>query len=300
MRQYLVAVALIRLLFAQNVAAQNLKFEVASVKPNKSGNVADSITTTGCRFVATNLTLKGLINIAYRPPNGQLRRDEVIGGPAWIDTDRFDVQAKPADALPSLRQSDLQAMLQSLLEERFQLKLHREMREIAVYNLVIGKDPPKIKLSEDQTQPDASRVSCTRPAAISGDLGRVTPEPLQRGMVKMTGVSVNAGAITMSIGANSAPLPDFTNLLKAYAGRPVLDKTNLKGLYDFNLRFSLENSGSRSGDPGAVGQQVVRGGDPSGETLLPAIQRQLGLKLESAKEPVQVLVIDSVQRPSEN
>lgn len=185
-----------------NVAGQKLSFEVASVKPSRS-DLANSISTSGCRFLGRNVTFRVLLNFGYRPPNGQLRSNEVIGGPSWVDTDRFDVEATPEDTVSSLRESEMQAMVQSLLKDRFQLHTHRETRELPVYDLTIDKDGLKIKLSENQTQPQTAPEFCTKvtsntapsPPSQASEAARANREPLPRGVVKMTGASVTAGQL---------------------------------------------------------------------------------------------------------
>jgi uncharacterized protein (TIGR03435 family) len=166
------------------------QFEVASVKRNESGDRRSGVGANGTRnnvdrFVATNASLRMLVLYAYP----QLRSDEVVGGPAWIDSDRFDVEARPEHSNEPIPLDKVQLMLQSLLMERFQLKTHIETRDLAVYNLAIAKDPPKIKLSEDQTEPPP-------PTPASPD------SPLQRGAAIVAkdeqGLSLSGRAVPIS------------------------------------------------------------------------------------------------------
>jgi uncharacterized protein (TIGR03435 family) len=101
--------------------------------------------------MATNVTLRPILKLAFRPPSGQLFDYQLIGAPQWIDEDHFDIEARPDGERPIAREQ-FQLMLQGLLEDRFRLKTHHEMRELPVYNL-ISKNRPKIQLSEDQTPP---------------------------------------------------------------------------------------------------------------------------------------------------
>ena len=175
-------------------------------------------------------------------------------------------------------------MVQSLLEDRFHLKVHREMRDLPVYNLVIAKGGLKMKPSADQTAPDPRQrfIDFTSPAAEVA--------PLPRGAMRVAkgpGISV----LTAKSIATSALV---NNLLQGQSDRIVFDKTGLKELFDIDLRFSNE------GDPPlSPGTDAPPPSDPSGPSLFTAIQ-ELGLKLEPDKAPLEVIVIDSVSKPTEN
>jgi Protein of unknown function (DUF3738) len=138
---------------SQTPPTQKPSFEVVSVKLNRSGQDGGSIRPSGDRLIATNVTLKNLLNFAFSPSKGQFLNQQIIGGPAWIDTDRFDVEAKLEGGGPSLPPEQLRDMLQALLEDRFQLKARRDSRELPIYNLVVTKGGGP-KLSQDQTPPD--------------------------------------------------------------------------------------------------------------------------------------------------
>jgi uncharacterized protein (TIGR03435 family) len=184
--------------------------------------------------------------------------------------------------------------VQSLLEDRFQLRTHYEMRELPVYNLVVGKNGAKIKLSEDQTP--------TNPADQRGTPFNPSARP-PRGTMRVTGMpSPSTQTILLTISATALPLSQFINVLQDYAGRPVVDKSGITGLFDLRLQFALETPSILSSAAPPTGGQVAPAlaSDPPGPSLFTAIQEQLGLKLDSAREPVQVLVIDNVQKPSEN
>jgi uncharacterized protein (TIGR03435 family) len=164
-------------------------------------------------------------------------------------------------------------MLQSLLEDRFQLKKRHEMREEPVYELTVAKNGSKMKLSSDQRSPqtlDAPTVA----------------DPIPRGRMVIRGTTLEGKAI---------PIAALVSILADIAKRPIINKTGLSGLYDFRLEWSLDSglATDQNGQPAAPP-------NASGPSLTTAIQEQLGLKLESARRPVEVLVIDSVQRPSEN
>jgi bla regulator protein blaR1 len=174
----------------------------------------------------------------------QLRDHQVAGGPGWIDSEPFDISAK-AEVPASY--DEIRIMLQTLLADRFQLKFHRETKEQPVYALVLAKNGPKLQ------------------------------------EVKNEGRGVGSGA-RGRINGNGADMATLATVLADKLGRSVIDRTGLKGVYDFLLTWTPDE---------------VRADDP-GPSLFTAIQEQLGLKLESTKGPVEVLVIDHAEKPSEN
>jgi uncharacterized protein (TIGR03435 family) len=210
-----------------------------------------------------------------------------VGGPGWIDSDLWDIEAKaPEGSVPPGTilgfPPQMVVMLQSLLEDRFQLKLHRETREAPVYDLTIAKGGSKLKLSEDQTPP-------SMPERGGPPL---QPRTVPRGGMKMVNGDFEASALSFD---------DFARALAAlYLHRPVNDKTGLKGLYDIKLRWTPDPAIGASVGPGGPVAPAPPSGDPPGPDIFTAIQEQLGLRLESAKGPVEFFVIDSAQRPSGN
>ena len=273
-------------IFSQGPGQAKPSFEVATVKPNASGdNRVAIMRQPGGRFVSTGISLKMLMGFAYR-----VRDFQISGGPNWITTDRWNIEGKaeegsipPPTGPPDPNVPDpLSLMVQSLIEERFQLKMHRETKELPVYDLVAAKGGPKIKLSEDQ--------SPFRPP----ERGAPPLPPVQRGGPMPRG-SMRMGRGELE--ANGVPLANFIQTLSQQLGRPVIDKTELKGLYDIKLQWTPE-----------LGQGLVVPGGPepppppadAGASIFTAVQEQLGLRLESTKGPVEVLVIDSVQKPTEN
>lgn len=276
------------LLIAQTTGGNKPAFEVATIKRNTAvqggSRQGDQ---PGGRFSATRVTLRTLMGFAKYPGGGS-----ILGGPNWMDSDLWDVEAKAAEGSvqPRPRILDLNApagtiqlMVQSLLEERFQLKVHIETREQPVYELTIAKSGAKAKLAEDQSPP-------------------VMPEP---GSPPFPAGAIPRGAMRMGRGdfADSAISMDVlaSALAALYVGRPVINRTGLKGFYDIHLQW-VPDPATNAGpfQPGAP----TAGPDPavesSGLSIFTAIQEQLGLKLESAKGPVDVLIIDHVERPSEN
>ena len=259
-------------------------FEVATIKQNTAVQGRSRLgDPPGGRFVAIRINLRTLIGAAYQgnPPTGQLS-----GGPSWIDSDLWDIEAKaPEGSVPPGTTfgfpPKMVLMLQSLLEERFQLKLHRETRESAVYDLTIAKGGSKLNLSEDQTPP-----------AMPGNGAPLQPGTIPRGAMKMVNGDFEASALSFG---------DFSKALATlYLHRPVNDKTDLKGLYDIKLRWTPDPSIGAPVGPGGPVVPAPPSGDPAGPDIFTAIQEQLGLKLESAKGPVEFLVIGSAQKPSQN
>ena len=245
-------------------------FDVASIKPNKANNLADLEFGVGDgQGGGKDVTLKILIGLAYR-----LQQFQISGGPSWASSERFDVEGKTENRKADPDQ--LRLMLQSLLEDRFKLKLHRETKVSSVYALVVAKEGPKIKLSSDQTSPD-----------VNG------PAP--------PGAGPNHGAFNIGPGSligNAATMALFTRFLSQRLGRTIIDKTNLTGRFDIQLQWT-PGVGENPFDPG--GRTLPqRQPDSADLSIFTAIQHQLGLKLESTKGPVDFLVIDRVEQPSPN
>jgi|SRR5262245_19871162 len=163
-----IAVAAIPLLL-QSSLVQKPAFEVTSVKPSAPAGGPLTMGSRGGRFTATNVPIKLLVQLAYQPPDGTgLLPDQIVGGPSWLASDHFDIEAKPEGDARNVPLGQMWPMLQTLLEDRFQLKTHRETRQLPVYNLIIAKDGLNMKLSEDQTpavaDPDAPPLNPNAPA----------------------------------------------------------------------------------------------------------------------------------------
>ncbi len=264
------------------------EFEVASVKRSPPGDtIFVKLGSSGGRFFAIRITFRTLLQLAYEPDDDNpLLDSRLIGAPSWIDEDRFDVEAKTEDAsLGPIPRKRLQPMLQSLLEDRFHLKTHREMREMPVYHLVL-KDRSKIRLSKDQTPP----ATPDPPTALA------LTAPPTRGTVQIRPAALPERGLIVRGAA--IPVWKLANLLPLYVRRPVIEQTHLEGLFDIELQFMpvWEMTGTNVAPPTAQPSLP----DPSGTSIFTALQEQLGLRLESAKGPVDVLVIDHVERPSEN
>ena len=258
-------------------------FEVASVKANKSGDSNGNLRMLpGGRVNATNMPVRPIITFAY-----QLAQYQLVGGPGWLTTDRYDLIAKmegnvDALAVPgATTPSPMQLALRSLLEERFKLKVHRESREMDIYALVMarpgGAPGPNLKpTTQDCAAAAAAALKGAR--ASTGAAG----EPF---------CGIQGGPGRLKFGG--LPVASFATAFSGPAGRMVVERTGLTGSWDFELLFAPE---ARGGPGGADAPQV----DPNAPSFFTAIQEQLGLKLEPTKGPVEVLVIDSVEKATED
>jgi uncharacterized protein (TIGR03435 family) len=250
---------------SQEKSADRPTFEVATIKPsNAVSEIGGPYTIAEHYFAWKGRSLKTLILNAYRVRSWQL-----IGGPDWMNSDLWDIEARAkaegAVSKPGSQTLRMLEMLQSLLEDRFRLKIQRETKESPVYNLVVAKGGPKIKLDGDQS-----------PASLQGS-GATTP-------------SGSGWTRAFEISGRAAPMERLVQSLMPYSDRPIIDRTNLKGLYTYNLKWPEENSG-----PGD--SPLARRSLSFGPAFFTALQEQLGLQLESAKGPVEFFVIKSVQKP---
>ena len=277
--------------FAQQAAQP--QFEVASIKPSDPNDRRMMFRMTpGGGINLHGVTLNALVQQAY-----DVRDFQISGGPGWISADKYDITAKPEngsgetpadprqlnDEQRKTFQEQTRLRLQALLTDRFQLKIHRETKELPVYALVVAKNGPKLKQN----------------AGENSGLGK--------GMMRM-GPGQFVG--------QQASLAFLVQSLAQMLGRTVLDQTGLKGTYDFELNFAPDQSkgvmfagpGPSDGAPAPPPPPGAGPGmnkeppppDSSGPTIFTALQEQLGLKLESQKGPVDIIVIDRVEKPSEN
>jgi len=286
MRYILFAAAL--LAAASHLLAQRPSFEVVSVKPSAPnctpGNQGGP---TPGRLELPCMTVRLLIRAAYTALSGEqiaTRQMEIAGGPGWIDTDRFDISAK-ADG-PATAAQMIGPMLQMLLEERFQLKVHTEPRETPVYSLTVAKGGPKLT--------PAKEGSCVPFDLNNRDLwngAKVTPCGIPK-------TSFRSGIMTADIAGTT--MEEFAGrVLPSRTSRFVVDKTSLTGRYDIHLEFS-PTPPSGGVMLNGVPQPPPREADPVGPSIFTAIQEQLGLKLSPDKAAMPVVVIDSVQKPAAN
>jgi uncharacterized protein (TIGR03435 family) len=271
--------------FAQTPSATggNPKFEVASVKPNTSGDGRVMIgVQPGGRYTATNVPLRFLLRNAYGIQDFQL-----VGAPDWIDSERFDIIAKAeqdiAPPVPGGPPGPIQLMLRSLLSDRFKLSLHTETRELPIYALVLARPDGKLG-----SQMQLSKTDC---AALSGARGRggLPSEPPMAGGRPACGMRMMPGQLA----GGGFPISLLAQQLSQSAQRVVVDRTGLTGNYDFDLKWTPDQL-PQGAPPGAPVPAI----DPNGPSLFTAVQEQLGLKLEATKGPVEVFVVDRVDRPT--
>jgi uncharacterized protein (TIGR03435 family) len=278
-------------------AATAPSFEVASVKPNSSGDGRVMIQNPPGRFVATNITLRMLIRNAY-----QLQDFQISGGPGWLASDHFDINAKVPDQyrdLPPMRPGSgpgpMQLMIRALLAERFKLTVHNETKDSPIYALVLARSDGKLGPNLNKSETDCEAMF----AAGRARGGQMPPPgPPAPGEPMRCGIRIGPG--NMSVGG--APLAQVANSLGMFAGRIVQDRTGLTGNYDMSLTWTPDQMPQRP--PGAPTDQPLRLNgadiDPNGPSLFTAVQEQLGLKLDSQRGPVETLVIDHAEKPVEN
>jgi uncharacterized protein (TIGR03435 family) len=252
-------------------------FDVVSVKPNKSNSGMVRVMGKPDGYAASNVSLKMLIQGAYG-----IREDLISGAPSWADSARFDIDAKVAgsdvDALKKLTPEQRRLILRPLLADRFKLKVHLETKQLPVYDLVLAKDGSKLK----EANPGNTYAN-----GIKG------PDGVSRGGM----MRVGPGQLT----AQAVPMTNLANMLSQQLHRTVLDKTGLTGKYDLDLNWTPDQGSDPMFKGPESGQHSSDAApDSSGPSIFTALQEQLGLKLQSAKGPVETLVIDHVEMPSEN
>jgi uncharacterized protein (TIGR03435 family) len=287
----LLSVATAAALPQAQVTAPAERFEVASVKPYKGPlTMISSNTEPGGRFVAQQQSLRDLVTLAYK-----VRESQIIGGPAWLGSDRFDVNARANRELPPPDPTGeigpLERMLQSLLADRFKLVAHRENREMPIFALVVARS--------DRRLGEKLRPSSTDCAAIFAARARAgQPGPLVAGDRTTCGLVVSPWSIRIGGG----PLSQLTMVLTQMTNRFVVDQTGLTGNYDVDLQWTptgLRMNRPPGGDGPPGGPPIpVPPPDANGATLETAIQEQLGLKLDPQRAPVPVLVIDRADQPT--
>lgn len=258
-------------------------FEAVSIRPNRSGDPGVSIRRQpGGRFNTVNAPIRSLITLAF-----QIQGFQLVNDPDWISDDRFDIVAKmdgdPPPMPPGSPNDPMVLAVRAMLADRFKLATHRETREMDIYALVMarpdGKPGPALR---------PSTQDC--PGALGARArGGAPPAPQPGGTQVLCGIRQSFGRVI----AGGIPLSMFTNGLAGQLGRVVVDRTGLGGGWDFELTFAAEPP--RGPLPPGIAPPPV---DPDAPSLFTAIQEQLGLKLESTKGPVDVVVIDNVERPS--
>jgi uncharacterized protein (TIGR03435 family) len=289
---------------------------VASVKKSGAGFGAQMRIGPGM-ISSTGVPVRLLMRQGF----GQLQDFQLVGGPDWISSDRFDIEAKIEGGAPMTPQV-LQSVIRQILEERFALKTHRETRELPIYALMVarsdGRLGPNLKPSSTECStmmsqrgrgpapggapgPDArGGVAITRggpPPDGRGGPGRAGgPPPFDFDAPPVCG---QRGGGFGRLRAGGTTMADFATMISGTAQRVVIDKTGLTGYYDIALTYTPTGDQLPQGapPPGAPAPPPI---DPDGPSFFTAIQEQLGLKLDNQRGPVDVVVIDSIQQPTEN
>jgi len=283
-------------MWAQSAPAS---FEVATIKATPPPEMAGGrvMIRVGCqndpgRVNCSGFTVKDMLTRGYSLKPYQ------ISGPSWIESERFDVTAKipegaPADKVPE--------MWQSLVNERFRLVSHRETKDLPIYALIVGKNGPKLTPAEENDG---------KPLVVSApDGGKVTLGPGGGGGRVVTGGQASMvmdGSGKMQL--KGATLGGFSDMLTRMMDRPIVDMTSVQGKYDIVLEVSMEDMIGMKKMAGGAGTMVhMSGGGGDGPapdsnprgSIFSAVQ-QLGLKLEPRKSPIETLIVDKAERPSEN
>jgi uncharacterized protein (TIGR03435 family) len=268
-RNLAASAALAIALFGAGLRAQTpAKFEVASVRPSKPGETQVTVSWTG-GVTMINVPLRAIVQFAY----GINTPSRIVGHPDWTNVERFDIQAKPPEGLTGVEQ--MRPMLQMLLADRFKMVARSEKREVQSYALIKAKPDgplgPRLK---------PSTAKCT-----GG--GVLTPAPASASNPDAVPCGVRPGGAgrVLLVGV---PMAQLAPLISLVVQRPVVDRTGITGIFDIEMTFS----------PGAA-----PGGDlanPDAPSIFTALEEQLGLKLDAQREMVDVLVIEKIDRPSEN
>jgi bla regulator protein blaR1 len=281
-------------LAAQTAAPVTPTFEVASVKPNNSGEPFVRLgLQPGGRFIAQNVPARELIRFAFNVQAFQLD-----GGPGWLTSHRFDITAQAPSDLEGAAATGpgqlrpVQLMLQALLADRFRLKAHRETKDVPVYNLVLARADGKLGPRLERSTVDCAALARGRATATGRGSGAQTP-PLPPRAGDRPECAMTAGLA--SIVAGGVTIDEFARLLSGRTNRPVINKTDLSGNYAFTLEFTPDQMLPPAAVPPGVPVPSI---NPDGPSLFTAVQEQLGLKLDSARGRVEMVVIDSIDQPT--
>ena len=228
-------------------------FDAASIKPSEEGEGHTGWHTRKGYMVLQNMDLRKLVAIAY-----DLTDERVLGAPKWATEDRYYIEARAAGPADD---PELKLMLQSLLAERFQLKIHRESRTVSGYYLMTIKD--RLKIDPDPETPEPGKDG----SKSNGSRGRLVTQRVS--MAKLS------------------------EILSRHLEAPVMDKTNATGVYSFTLEWSPERARPAAGDS-------LVATEPSGPTIYDVLAQRLGLKLENKKIPMDVIILDQAQKPTAN
>jgi uncharacterized protein (TIGR03435 family) len=270
---------------ASTITSDVPNFEVSTIKPTTANDGRRMM-----MIMPDGISMQGIpVQILLQHAFG-VEEDRIVGAPGWVKSNRYDIQAKvaPEDApkLDKLKMEQRREMLLPLLVERFNLKYHHETRELPMYSLVVAKGGPKLteaKPVDPIIKPDGS----PKPDPKSAGPPR---EPIRGQMMLGPG----------RLEAHGGGMNFLAHALSGQLGRSVVDKTGLTGAYDFTLQWTPDNAPPGMGGPEGGPPRGDTGDEAGGPSLFTALQEQLGLKLESGKGPVDVIVIDHIDLPSQN
>ena len=263
--------------FAVNCLSAQPSFEAASIKLNTGvSKGTGSVDLLPGRVRAENVLVRGLIQNAY-----DVRPFQIVGGPGWIDSIRYDIDAKAAGNAPP---AELRRMLQALLEERFQLRAHRETREVPVYVLSPAKGGLKLAPAKESCS-----VEDEGAPPVPG-----SPRPCGRIFARITLPDARLDGAGIS-------MPGLTRLLANLLWRPVVDNTGYTGKFDVHIDFAADDAlGLLSSPYRPDTPPPVERNEPGSVSIYTAMRQQLGIKLEAAKGPAETIVIDRIERATEN
>jgi uncharacterized protein (TIGR03435 family) len=278
-------------------------FEVAAIKPSNPdpSNPLSMIPMVrpqpGGRLTVNNLPLKMLIGFAY-----EMQDFRIDGGPPALMSAKFDIIAK-APGGATLTQKEMRPLTRNLLIERFKLKAHTEPREMRAYDLVVarsdGRLGPDLKPSKSDCS-NADELNAKRAEAVAkGDFSAVMPKPGEF-LTCTLAPNMAGGPANISVHGDGQEIKQLIELLTQLSGRYVRDKTGLTGRYDFDMKLDLQTllamaQGMGMNVPAGAAANIPQS---DGSSLMTALGEQLGLKLNSVRAPVDVLVVDSVEAPS--
>ena len=304
-RAIALGVATILFLAGPNLAAQAPAaptFEVASVRPsnpnpdpnNPLTQIALMLPQPGGRFTATNTPLRLLIMTAF-----ELKQDaQLVGGPPTLMAAKYDITARAANTA-TIAMKELPQLLRTLLDDRFQLKTHTEIRELPVYDLVLARSDGR--LGPDMTPsksecPSSDEIASQQGAALAkGDVASFMGKP---GPCMIT-TDTSGGPLNLLMRGDGQEMKQLIEQLSALTGRTVRDKTGLTGRYDFAMKMDLQMVLALAKRMGAnIPAAAANIPQSDGSSLMTALNEQLGLKLESTRDGVTVVVIDSVEPPT--
>lgn len=267
----------------------NTRFEVAAIKAvnGASGPIMMRMLPGG-RLDSNGLPIGVFLRQALQKPDYQ-----IVGAPGWLDTERYSITAKAPEGTPP---SAMTVMMLNLLKDRFHLTTHLETREQPIFNLVIARADGRLGTDLKPTPAECQATIAERIAAAKAAAERGAPLPLPS--LPDPNAPLPCGSVRMGPGlvtGSGRTIAQVVPMLSDFMGRPVIDKTGLTGLYDFALKFAP--TGRATGLFAALTGPPPPPDDPDSPGLSTAVQEQLGLKLESARGPVEVVVIDRLEKP---